>query len=149
MSEPCSDGWTNAVSWGLIFLGWVVVHKSTLSHERRKEKREAAYKVCTELRDLERQAINFHTAQKHDSRNATDLRQNVVRLIRHLQRAPLTELEIPNQGLIRLRQSITRQNADPSNFTTQAADSDIVRNIRDAVSDLIEIMEESRERKWK
>ncbi|MDP2265220.1 MAG: hypothetical protein Q8J70_01585, partial [Thiobacillus sp.] len=126
-----------------------VVHKTTLRQERRKEKREATHKVCIELRELERLAINFHVAQEHDSRNATDLRQSVVRLIRHLQRAPLTELEIPNQSLILLRQSITRNNADPSDFSAQAPDSDLVRNIRDATSDLIEVIEDGRERKWK
>lgn len=79
MSEACIiNGWTSAVSWGLIFLGWFVVHKTTLRQERRKEKRETAHKVCIELRELERLAINFHTAQEHDSRNATDLRQSVV-----------------------------------------------------------------------
>lgn len=149
MSEACSDGWTNAVSWGLIFLGWFVVHKITLRRERRKEKREAAHKICIELCELERLAINFHTAQVHDSRNATDLRQSVVRLIRHLQREPLTELKISNQSLILLRQSITRQNADPSDFSAQTADSDLVRNIRDATSDLIEVIEDGRERVWK
>ncbi|MHB1174793.1 MAG: hypothetical protein ACYCZJ_06690 [Sulfuriferula sp.] len=149
MSDACVAGWTNAVSWGLIFLGWFVVHKITLRQERRKEKREAAHKVCIELRELERLAINFHTALGHDSRNATDLRQGVARLISHLQRAPLKELEIRNQSLIQLRQSITRKNADPSDFSAQTADSDLVRNIRDAISDLIEVIEDSRERKWK
>jgi len=149
MSEKWIAVWTNAVNWVLIFVGWLVVYKITLRQERRKEKREAAHKICVELRELERQAINFHTAQEHDIRNATDLRQSVGRLIRHLQRAPLKELEISNQHLIELRQSITRQNADPSDFSAQTADSVLIQKIRDATSDLIEVIENCREIKWK
>lgn len=149
MSDKWIGALSNIISWFFILLGWLVVHKITLKQERRKERREAAHTICMELRELEHLAINFHTAREHDIRNATDLRQSVERLIRHLQRSPLTELEISNQCLIQLRQSITLQNADRRDFSAQNADSDLIRNIRDATSDLIEVIEDNREIKWK
>lgn len=148
MAELCSVSWTNLVTWVLVFVGWFVIHKATLSRERRKEKREASRQFCIELRAAERLAIDFHTAQSHDDRKATDLRQDVDRLILQLQRAPLAELEIPLQRMIQLRRSITRQNADPSDFAAQATNSNLVRDIRNATTDLIEDIEDRRDHCW-
>lgn len=148
MAEPCNSGWISVVTWILVFGGWFFVHKATLRRERRKEKREAAKQVCGELRLVERSAIDFHTAQTHDSRRATDLRQEVERLSLQLQRAPLSELEIPLSRIIQLRRNITRKNVDPSDFAAQTADSDLVRDIRNAATDLIEVIEGEREKRW-
>lgn len=82
MTEACSSDWADIVTWAMVFGGWFFVHTTTLSRERRKEKREVAHKICSELRSLECQALDFHTAPSHDSRKATDLRQDVDRLIR-------------------------------------------------------------------
>lgn len=149
MTESCSNDWADIITWAMVFGGWFIVHKTTLSRERRKEKREVAHKVCSELRSLECQALDFHTAQSHDSRKATDLRQDVDRLIRQLQRPPLSALGIPLQSLIQLRRSITRQNADPSDFFCQTADSELVQNIRNAITDLIGDIGDRREQHWK
>lgn len=148
MADPCGDNWTSLVTWVLVFVGWFAVHKTTLSRERRKEKREVAWQICIEFRTTERSAIDFHTAQSHDNRKATDLRQDIERLIRRLQRAPLSELDIPFRCMIRFRQSITRQNVDPSDFAAQATDSDLVQNIRDTTTDLIEAIENRRNHCW-
>jgi len=50
--------------------------------------------------------------------------------------------------MIQFRRSITRQNIDPSDFAAQTADAVLVRDIRNAVTDLIESIEDQREHKW-
>lgn len=148
MADPWTFGWSSVVTWTLVFGGWFVVHQATLSRERRKEKREAARQICIDLRLAERLAIDFHTSPSHDSRKATDLRQDIERLILQLQRQPLAELGIPLSRMIQFRRSITRQNIDPSDFAAQTADAILVRDIRNAVTDLIESIEDQRENKW-
>jgi len=65
-----------------------------------------------------------------------------------LQRTPLSDMKIPLRRMIQFRQSITRLNIDPSDFTVQKADSILVRNIRDSVTDLVEDIEGCREQRW-
>jgi len=139
---------TNLVTWGLAFGGWFAVHQATLSRERRKEKREAAKDTCVSLRTIERSALDFHTAATYSSRVANDLRQDTERIIMQVQRKPLSELNVPLSRLIQLRRSITRHNIDPSDFAQQLPDSDLIRDIRNAVTDVIEAIEAQREQYW-
>jgi hypothetical protein len=139
---------TTLVTWSLAFGGWFAVHKATLSRERRKEKREAAKEMCLALRTLERSAIDFHTAEEYSSRAANDLRQDTERLILQLQRKPLSELQIPLSRMIQFRRSVSRHNIDPSDFLCQLPDSDLIREVRNAVTDVIESIEERREQYW-
>ena len=149
MAEPCSsNNWPNVVTWLLVSAGWLVVHQATLSRERRREKREESLKFCAELRSIENLAIDFHTNAQHDALKATDLRQEVERLSRKLQRVPLSDLNIDHKLIIQFRQSVTRKNFDPHNFAPQTPESDILYGIRDAVTDLVESIEVNRERYW-
>jgi hypothetical protein len=38
------------ITWLLIIVGWLVVHFTTLKREKRKENREAAYKIVEEIK---------------------------------------------------------------------------------------------------
>jgi hypothetical protein len=148
MECPQSPWWPNAVSWVLLFFGWLVVHWATLARERRKEKRETANCAINELREIEKEAFGFHTADSFDDRKGSALRQRVERLINRLQRSPLSTLGIPVGRMIALRSSITLNNADFSNFTSQKSDSKILEGICGAVDDLIEEIEAARDRCW-
>lgn len=148
MECPQSPWWPNAVSWVLLFFGWLVVHWATLARERRKEKRETANCAVNELREIEKEAFEFHAADSFDDRKGSALRQRVERLINRLQRSPLSTLGIPVGHMIALRSSITLNNADASNFTPQKPDSQILQAICDAVDDLIEEIEAARDRCW-
>lgn len=148
MTEGCGNFWSGTITWVLVFAGWVFVHQATLSRERRREKRESALSICACIRELEAAAIDFHTADHFDGRKATDLRQQIARIILQLQSRPLSELRIPLHRMTNLRQRLTRHNADPSDFVSQAADSEIVYEIRNAVTDLIASIDDERERQW-
>jgi p-aminobenzoyl-glutamate transporter AbgT len=148
MDCPQIPWWPNAVTWVLLFFGWLVVHRATLARERRKEKRETANCAVNELREIEKEAFEFHAAESFDDRKGSALRKRVERLINQLQRPPLVALGIPVGRMIALRSSITLNNADLSNFTPQKSDSLILQSICDAVDDLIEEIEASRDKCW-
>ena len=140
---------TNIVTWLLIVSGWAFVHHATLIRERRKEKREISVQIRKDIADLQSIAIDFHTAPHYDSKKSTDLAQQVGRINIRLQRKPLSELGIPLAILITLRRQITKNNIDLSNFTPQQIDSKIIVGIRNAVNDLISLVEDNRECVWK
>lgn len=141
--------YANIVTWCVVFLGWYAVHQATLVRDRRKEKREISAKLCTSLIELQSAAIDFHTASQCDVRQSTDLAQQVERAVLQLQKLPLNELSIPLSRMIALRQRITRQNIDLTDFASQPADSQIIFEIRNAVTDMIFAIEDARERVWK
>ncbi len=141
--------WTHVVTWLLVFLGWGVVHLATLNRDRRKEKRDVSANVCKNLLELQADAIDFHTGQVFEVRKSTDIAQQVERVAIQLQKCPLQELQIPVGRIVALRQRITRQNIDPTSFTPQPADSNLIFEIRNAVTDVISAIEDGRERVWR
>lgn len=137
-----------AVTWLLVVLGWLVVHRKTLERERRKEHREASQRIVNELREIEQEATAFHRSQQFDGDRAESLMWRVTRAIKSLQRPPLSTLQINISCLSQLRRSITLRNFDASSFSTQQASSEIVKDIRYATDDLIEEIEAARDRKF-
>ena len=149
MDKASTAASTDIVTWLLVFIGWAVVHKATLSRDRRKEKREISMQLCKDIAELQTAAIDFHTASQFDARKSTDLAQQVERIILRLQKSPLGELNIPLARLITLRRKITKNNIDQSDFKTQSNDSQIIFDIRNAITDLIIAIEDAREYVWK
>lgn len=141
--------WSNIVTWFLVLFGWAVVHRATLIRDRRKEKREFAVAICKEIVELQSVAIDFHTASRFNARKSTDLAQQVERIILRLQKPPLSELNIPLASMITLRRRITQHNIDLSDFKSQPDDSEIIISIRNSVTDLTALIEDSREGVWK
>lgn len=141
----CADG---SLTWLLVLLGWYVVHRASLSRERRKERREITFRCVDEVKDIERRALGFHTAAAYCHDAVEEITVDVSRLIRRLQRPPLQSLQIPTQHLVRLRQSITLKNADLSGFTAQQRNGEIPQEIRSACNSLIDAIELAREREY-
>ena len=140
---------TDIVTWLLVFIGWAVIHKATLIRDRRKEKREISMQICKDIAELQSAAIDFHTASHFNVRKSTDLAQQVERIILRLQKPPLSELNIPLGRMITLRRQITKHNIDPTDYKSQPDDSPIIFGIRNAVTDLIIVIEDARECVWK
>lgn len=141
-------GWPTFFTWLLVLIGWVAVHRATLSRERRKERREACGKLVERLIELESSARAFHVATSFDAHRFDVLRYETDRLISSLQRPPINTLDLPLGRMVRLRKSITLNNVDPKTFVAQSAGSAILRDIRSAVDDLIDAIEGARERQW-
>ncbi len=148
VSVAGESAWKSYITWLLVFAGWVIVHFATLNRDRRKEKREASKQLCSSLLELQGSALDFHTAPHCDVRRSTDLAQQVEHILLQLEKAPLNELGVPIGRRVVLRQSITRKNVDPSDFMPQQADSELMMDIRNAVTDMIFAIEDAREQKW-
>jgi hypothetical protein len=140
--------WPNVVTWGMVVVGWLLVHLATLNRDRRKERRDVAKAVVEEITDLEKSAREFHVSETFDGHKAQILRCETERVIRKIQRMPLSLLDIPLSRLVRLRKAITLKNTDRSDFKTQSDDSEILADIRMAVDDLLEIIEVHKDAKW-
>lgn len=143
-----SNGWGSAFTWVLVFVGWCVVHQATLARDRRKEKRDVSARFCSDLLKLQADAIDFHTADKYDSRKSHDVAQQVDRIVGQLTKVPLVELNVPYERFIALRQAITMNNSEASDFKPQPLDALLVFDIRNAVMDLVDAVEEARETRW-
>ncbi len=144
-AESCS-AWGNVVTWGVVVAGWVVVHRATLSRERRKEQREAVRQIVEEIKVIEATAFEFHMAEVHSQLNANALTSKIDRVIRALQRQPLSILNVPIRPLIQFRKTITIENFDATGFAAQHANSQLIYGIRSAVDDLIHSIEFHRDK---
>lgn len=140
--------WVHGVTWVIVVVGWKIVHSSTLARERRREKRDAAKQIASDLHELEKSAREFHGADHYDEYAAAELAMRCDRLIKMLQRVPFDELKIPPSLMTSLRRAITCGNIDRTAFSQQAANSEIQRNIRVATDDLIDAFEIAKARFW-
>lgn len=148
MACEATTGWANTVTWGMVLVGWFVVHYATLSRERRKEKRDTCSRIIDEIKTIENLAVTFHTSEKFDSQTSDLLIWRVNRVIRTLQRLPLQTLDIPLGLLIRFRKGLTLQNTDASTFAPQTYHGEIIKSIRTVTDELLETIEAARDRNF-
>ncbi|SCZ86434.1 conserved hypothetical protein [Nitrosomonas mobilis] len=137
----------------LIIGGWFVVHKATLSRERRKEKREIINNVLEEIRAIESIAVDFHNSVIFDGKVNSNITLRIDRLSRKLQATPFAELGISRDLMIQIRQAITLKHFDKSDFPTvfqritqrnpySASHIEIlIKDINAATDDLIDCIE--------
>lgn len=144
--EEITVGLVNAVTWWMVLVGWIVVHRTTLSRERRKENREAVARIIDEINVVGNLAITFHTSRTFDSQASDALIWRVNRVIRTLQRLPLQNLDIPLGMMVRFRKGLTLLNTDASVFVTQTYQGEIVKGVRAVTDDLLETIEAARDR---
>lgn len=137
------------LTFGLVILGWWIVHNATLTRERRKEKRELASKICKEIWDLQEAAVDFHTNHEYSGRKSADLAQVVGRVNTQLQKTPLDQLNVPHIRMIDLRRRITLRNSEKSEFAAQDHESDFIAELRNAAADLVHFIEDAKEERWK
>lgn len=145
MSVTQACDWSQAVTWTLVVIGWFVVHKTTIQREQRRERRDVVNRAVQELLDIEHIAASFHTAHHFDSGNAEALTWRTNRVIRSLQRKPLSMLQVDIKMLAQLRRSITLKNMDASSFSCQPPGSQLLKDIRHATDQVIEQIEKRRD----
>ena len=136
-------------TWLLVICGWYVVHFFTLKREQRKETRERVNTLLNSLHDIEAKAMSFHESKEFRGDLARDLRTDIQRLFKCLKRPPFSMFKVASHLRKEFRKSITIRNFEPSNFSCQAADSQILRDIVDAVDDIEEQIEKEFERLYK
>lgn len=128
------------ITWLLIILGWLFVHIATLQRERRKERRDTAFKIIEEIREIEAKAIKFQSSSEFNSQDFDSLIWRINRIINKLQRPPLKYLHVHVNMMMRFRQNLT-QNTDFSTFVMQTHDGNIIRCIHEVSDELIDEIE--------
>jgi hypothetical protein len=141
--------WPDWVTWGLVLSGWFVVHRTELHQERRKENRVAVTQIIDEVKEIERQAIAFHSSEKYSAEASDSLTWRIGRLNRCLQRVPLDELKIPLPLMVRFKKAFTLENADSSSFVPQAYHGMLIVGIRQIADEMIDAVESGRDRMFK
>lgn len=148
----CAAGSSNViasiVTWIVVLIGWYVVHSKALERDRRREKREACREICEALEELQSAALDFHTSNQFSLRDSTDLGYSVEQVVLKLQAKPIDELKLPKSKIIAIRQRITGRNVDLSDFSPQAADSEIIMDIRAAISEVTRYLDQRKEIVW-
>lgn len=128
-------------TWGLIVIGWVVVHYLSVIRDRHKDSRDMKDRLIKQIIDLEKEAIGFHQAAQHDSQKAMEILSTIQRVSSALNRAPISLLKLDPIYIKSLRRSITLSNFDPGKFKPQSTDSKIFSNISVSASNVIEAIE--------
>lgn len=147
-SDAMACQFSDAATWVLVIAGWYVIHRATLSRERRKESRDAVSKSIDQIRSIEDLAIKFHTSENFNTESYESLIWQINRTIRSLQRPPLKELDLSKSLLSRFRREITLNNADASTFEQQDRGSIIVKDIRTTTDRLLDAIEAARDAKF-
>lgn len=145
-SEATTIGWANTITWGIVLIGWITVHCSTLSRERRKEKRDSVSRIIEEIKAIEILAVTFHTSDNFDPQSSDSLIWRISRVTRSLQRPPLKSLNIDLSLMVRFRREFTLQNTDASTFAPQAYNSGIIKGIRAITDKIIETIEAAKDK---
>ncbi|WP_143514737.1 hypothetical protein [Pseudomonas putida] len=121
--------WFHPVTWILVVFGWVIVNWQNNRREDRKELRAALTKIYTDISELEKEGIEFHTARNQNYNLASKILLLQSKLSEHL-----THLRIRRSSYFEqftaFTDSITLENFHDANYSKQAISSTLVENIR-------------------
>lgn len=120
----------------LVVIGWAATHLLSEARERRKEVRARLDSAFQALQELQASAQCFHCAESFDRQQAQTLVTGIYSFQRMLARIAILDVNDLAPLIVGIRQRITLNNFEPSNFVQQGADSDIVRDIVGAVAEL-------------
>jgi len=124
-----------AINWGLIILGWLIINYQHNARETRKEIRAALDKIDALLEDIEQKAIAFHTSEDFDSFLLRDAKRLIARLPPHIQSIDFWSQTI-GFNVTNIRRAATLRNAEPSEFIQQNPESDIVLEISSSIDNM-------------
>jgi hypothetical protein len=142
--------WAQTVTWILVITGWWLVNRQNNIREKRKEIRTLLDKIQNTLDEIESQAIKYHTAEKSDDLAFALKRSLNKKFPNKLAILKLRDLEVENCYLFlkQLRQAITLENFDTSDFEIKKISDDLVKNIWLSKEHLSQELEKSFARKY-
>ncbi len=127
--------WWNAIPWVLIIIGWLIINHQHNARETRKERRDQLDRLISQLAELEKKAIAFHTASKHDDYPQRELTRNISKIWPQIKQLGLLENSNDIKQIVSdIRKEITLKNADRSTFKPQSI------NDLDGISDSIGVL---------
>lgn len=124
--------WTQIVTWLIVVLGWCYVNHQNNLREKRKEIRALIDGVQTQLNDIEKLAIEYHTNDEASENLAFELKRNLNRkLLINFQILESRGFKTGECNTYRkqLRKAITLRNFDTGSFELQIVSSEIIKDI--------------------
>lgn len=125
----------------LVMIGWAATHLLSEARERRKEVRARLDRVFQTLHELRVAAEHFHCAETFDRLQAQRLRTDIHSFQRMMTRIAILNVDDLAPFILGVRRGITLKNFEPSNFVHQGPDSEILRDIVDAIAELEDELE--------
>lgn len=130
------------VTWGLVALGWVIVSRQNDARETRKEIRSSLIDLYLFLDELEISAEKYHTSASADPLLSRDILRRIKQIHNRIKLTLMGEVPAKfEKQLARFRRAITLSNFDTRDFQQQDINSEILANIEDAKRDLITVLE--------
>lgn len=129
------------VTWLLVVGGWLIVNWQNNTRERRKEVRTALDKLSARLDQLEKDAIKYHTSSQPQYDEANHIKIELQRIKKQINHLHILALEFEEDGMVKLRQSITLKNFDTHTFSPQPPYSPILSGISSAKDVVIDRLE--------
>jgi len=132
--------WFYPVTWILVVLGWVIVNWQNNRREDRKEVRAALTKMYSDIAELEKAGILFHTSKSQDYNLASDILIMQGKLSERLSQLRIRGSSYSNE-LAFFTDSISLENFLDANFVRQSVSSPLVNSIRDTSKELESVLE--------
>jgi len=133
--------WWDAVPWGLVIIGWLLVNKQNNFRETRKELRARIDNFKAQIDELEDLSVEHHTSVQN-SLHCAKIKRLLVKLQKELD-VIRESLSLDNYSvkLIRLRQAVTLRNFESSTYQPVSASDPIISEIGRASDDLRYLVE--------
>lgn len=133
--------WTVVAGWALIILGWLTNHWLSELRDRRKEIRAQLDALHELLQSILQDATAFHTGKEWDGSFVSKIKIQLRKLESSALRLSLVN-DFHVGGLVKqVRQAISLENFEPSDFISQNVASDLVLGIELAVEEMANVME--------
>ncbi|TAN46791.1 MAG: hypothetical protein EPN21_19470 [Methylococcaceae bacterium] len=127
--------------WFTLIAGWYIVDRQNNRRELRKEKRSIIDRLLAELDALEASAIDYHTGSHHRINVAREIKVQLDRAAKLIQRENLLQKPVFDQRMKTLRQAVTMQNFETNDFVSQTSDSAVLASIATAKDNLVHNLE--------
>lgn len=130
------------ITWLVIIIGWFIVNNQQNKREQRKERRAQIDIFNSNISQLEKKAISYHTNILHDEQLAREIKRKFDELRKFSLRIKLIDIKDLNRLIIALRRSITYENFDNGeNHAQEAEDGELVAGIYISCDAFVDKME--------
>ncbi|MFL1552561.1 hypothetical protein ACI77I_26355 [Pseudomonas sp. D47] len=133
--------WFYPVTWILVVVGWIIVNWQNNRREDRKEVRAALTKMYSDISELEKDGITFHTSKQQDYNLASQILLAQGKLSERLSHLRIRRSSYSGE-LTAFTDSISLENFYDSNFVRQSISSPLANNIRDTAKELEAVLED-------
>ena len=140
--------YSNLVTWLLVLTGWFILFLQAQHTENRKETRVKLAQISENLNLLEEAAIEYHTSQTRNSKNAEKIRWILKTLSRDIKSSALKLPDSRKRVFREFKQSITLNNFDTADHSQLPIEDELIEEIKNCADELRDALEQSFSNKY-